>query len=292
MKSNVAQTWKKEKLGDLVSFKTGRLDSNAATENGAYPFFTCAQQTLQTDTYSFDGEFVLLAGNNANGVYPIKYYRGKFDAYQRTYVIRSLDEGVLDNRFLYYALRPKLEMLKSLSTGVATKFLTLSILREVEILVPPLEVQQQITRVLSAYDDLMENNAQRVAILEEMARSLYREWFVDFRFPGHDQAAMENGELGLLPHGWNVVSIGNRFTTVLGGTPNRKRLEYWQDGTIPWINSGKVNDLRVIDHSELITPLGLNRSSTKMMPKGTTVIAITGATLGQVSRLEIEACAN
>src|SRR3989442_863437 len=117
---------KVSKLGDLVSFKTGKLDSNAAKPNGAYPFFTCSQETLRTDTYSFDTECVLLAGNNANGIYPLKYYSGKFDAYQRTYVIRSLDPRRLLNRYLYYALRLELELLKSISTGAATKFLTLT----------------------------------------------------------------------------------------------------------------------------------------------------------------------
>ncbi|HEY2975872.1 MAG TPA: restriction endonuclease subunit S [Pyrinomonadaceae bacterium] len=94
--------WKEAKLGELVSFKTGKLDSNAATSSGNYPFFTCSQETLRTDTYSFDTECVLLAGNNAAGVYPLKYFRGKFDAYQRIYVIRSLDGDRLSNRYLYF----------------------------------------------------------------------------------------------------------------------------------------------------------------------------------------------
>src|SRR5712692_2130742 len=91
------------RLRDLVSFRTGKLDSNAAKPDGEYPFFTCSQQTLRTDTYSFDTECVLLAGNNANGIYPLKYYNGKFDAYQRTYVITSRDSNILTTRFLYYA---------------------------------------------------------------------------------------------------------------------------------------------------------------------------------------------
>lgn len=74
----------KYKLSELVSFKTGKLNSNAAVLNGKYPFFTCSQETYLTNTYSFDCECCLLGGNNANGVYPLKYYNGKFDAYQRT----------------------------------------------------------------------------------------------------------------------------------------------------------------------------------------------------------------
>jgi len=163
--------WTKTKLGHVVSFKTGKLDSNAATVDGAYPFFTCSQETYRTNTYSFDTEAVLLAGNNANGVYPLKYFRGKFDAYQRTYVLRSIDQKSLDNRFLFYALRPKLEIMRSISTGAATKFLTLTILKDLDLELPPVHHQRAIATTLSAYDDLIENNTRRIAILEEMARN-------------------------------------------------------------------------------------------------------------------------
>ena len=83
-----------QKLGDIASIKTGKLNSNVAKEKGKYPFFTCSQVTLKTNTYSFDTEAVLLAGNNAQGIFPIKYYEGKFDVYQRTYVIKSLKNNL------------------------------------------------------------------------------------------------------------------------------------------------------------------------------------------------------
>ncbi len=85
--------------------------------------------------------------------------------------------------------------------------------------------------------------------------------------------------------------LGNVCNCVLGGTPSRVKPEYW-NGTIPWINSGEVNNFRIIKPSETITELGLTKSATKLLPLKTTVIAITGATLGQVSLLEIDACAN
>jgi type I restriction enzyme S subunit len=125
-----------------------------------------------------------------------------------------------------------------------------------------------------------------------MARALYREWFVHFRFPGHETHPRVASPLGDTPKGWEVKRIGDVFQTVLGGTPSRAKPEFWEGGTIPWINSGKVNDLRITEASELITPLALEKSAAKLMPKGTTVLAITGATLGQVSYLEIETTAN
>lgn len=195
------------KLQDYVRFQTGKLNSNAAKADGAYPFFTCSQETYRTDTYSFDAECVLLAGNNANGIYPLKYFKGKFDAYQRTYVIRSSDENVLDNKYLFFALAPKLELLRNISTGAATQFLTLTILNDIVLELPPIEIQRRVASILYNYDGLIENNTRRIGILEEVARSLFREWFVNFRFPAHQKVALVESKIGLVPKGWLVQKV-------------------------------------------------------------------------------------
>ena len=215
----MANEWRTGKLGELVAFKTGKLDSNAAVPDGDYPFFTCSQETLRTNTFSFDTECVLLAGNNANGIYPLKYFHGKFDAYQRTYVVKPRDTELLTTKFLYYALRPKLSELRSFSTGAATKFLTLTILNETEIQVPPLPVQRRIAGILSAYDELMENSQRRIRLLEAMARALYREWFVHFRFPGHEKHPRVASPLGDIPQGWEVKKLKDACHLTMGQSP-------------------------------------------------------------------------
>ena len=116
-------------LGTLVTIKTGKLDSNAAVENGEYPFFTCAKETFKIDRYSFDTEAILLAGNNASGDFNVKHYKGKFDAYQRTYVITT-KPLIADVKFIYYQLDLQLNRLKNVSHGTATKYLTLPLLNE------------------------------------------------------------------------------------------------------------------------------------------------------------------
>ena len=200
--------WESLKLGSLVIFKTGKLNSNAAKPDGIYPFFTCSQETFLTDTYSFDTECVLLAGNNANGIFSIKYFSGKFDAYQRTYVIEPIDKGILNTRFLFYSLQCKLDYMRSVSTGAATKFLTLTILNDIDLKLPPLPTQRRIASILSAYDDLIENNTRRIRLLEAIAQAIYREWFVNFRFPGHEGAAWVDTEKGRLPQGWEMAKLG------------------------------------------------------------------------------------
>jgi type I restriction enzyme S subunit len=101
-----------------------------------------------------------------------------------------------------------------------------------------------------------------------------------------------DSELGLIPLGWEIEKIGNVLDTVLGGTPARKNKDYWENGNVPWINSGKVNEFRVINPTEFITNEALKKSATKLLPNRTTLLAITGATLGQISLNEIPCCAN
>lgn len=116
------------KWNDVFITTTGKLDSNASVEKGAYPFFTCSKELLRIDTYAFDQEALLLAGNNAAGKYDVKYYAGKFNAYQRTYVL-SLKEN-WSYRLFQYQLEDKLEYLQQQSLGGLTKYLTLKILGE------------------------------------------------------------------------------------------------------------------------------------------------------------------
>lgn len=112
------------KLSEIAKFKTGKLNSNAAEMNGRYPFFTCAPEPLKIDTYAFDTKAIILAGNNAEGNFHIQYFEGKFNAYQRTYIIETIDNSIVDIRYLYYALKMCLQHFKLISQGTATKFLS------------------------------------------------------------------------------------------------------------------------------------------------------------------------
>jgi type I restriction enzyme S subunit len=202
------------------------------------------------------------------------------------------DHQQSDVLFIKYSFDILKQQMQNISRGTTQDNFSLDKLLTFDFLTPPLPTQRKIAAILSAYDDLIENNLRRIKILEEIAQNIYREWFVKFRFPGHEKVKMVDSELGMIPEGWTITPIGQKFTTRLGGTPSRIKSEYWTNGTIAWVNSSKVNEIRIVTPSELITEEALDHSSTKIMPKRTTVIAITGATLGQVSLLEIEACAN
>ena len=195
--------WEIAKLGKIAIIRTGKLDSNAAVIGGRYPFFTCDPNTLSIDVWAYDTEAVLLAGNNASGNYTAKYYKGKFNAYQRTYIIESANEEELNIRYLYYALNQQLRLLKTMSSGSTTKFLTIRMLDNLDIPLIGINIQTQIVNILSAYDDLIENNQKQIKLLEEAAQRLYKEWFVDLRFPGHENTKIVDG----VPEGWNWCKL-------------------------------------------------------------------------------------
>ncbi len=110
--------------------------------------------------------------------------------------------------FVKYYLDTMKQQLKNVSKGATQDNLSLDKLLSFDILTPPLPTQHKIAAILSAYDDLIENNTRRIAILEEMAQSLYREWFVHFRFPGHEKIRMVESTLGMIPEGWEVQTLG------------------------------------------------------------------------------------
>jgi type I restriction enzyme, S subunit len=140
---------------------------------------------------------------------------------------------------------------------------------------PPLPEQKAIAEVLSSLDDKIDLLHHQNKTLEDMAQALFRKWFVD------------NPERKK----WEEKKIGDVLEIKLGGTPSTTKPEYW-NGDISWINSGEINKFRIFEPTKYITKLGLEKSATKLLPKGSTVIAITGATLGQVSLLEMDTCAN
>lgn len=198
--------WKEITLGEIAIFKTGKLNSNAAISNGEYPFFTCSPETLRINNYAFDQEAILLAGNNADGNFSIKYYKGKFNAYQRTYVITPI-RGKVDIKFLYYALSLCLKQFKNMSQGTSTKFLTVTILNSFSVQLPSISEQRRIASILSSLDRKIELNNKINADLEEMAQAIFKNWFVDFE-PFKDGEFVDS-ELGMIPEGWKVGTLGD-----------------------------------------------------------------------------------
>lgn len=198
----------------------------------------------------------------------------------------------VDKEFIYYILTSAnfKRNITNEATGTTIKNVSLKQMREYKFNIPcNLADQRRIASILSSLDRKIELNNKINADLEEMAQAIFKNWFVDFE-PFKDGKFVDS-ELGMIPEGWKVGTLGEFCKCLLGGTPSRSKEEYW-NGEVNWINSGEINKFRILEASEKITELGLAKSATKLLPKKTTVLAITGATLGQVSLLEIDTCAN
>lgn len=154
-------------LGEISTIKTGKLNSEAAVINGIYPFFTCSQETYRTNTFSFDQEAVLLAGNNASAIYPLKIYCGKFDVYQRTYVISSNNRFV-SNKQLYFVLKQQLNEFKGISSGTTTKFLTMKILTPLPVVIAPEDIATSFINITNKIFETIFQNQREIEHLREL----------------------------------------------------------------------------------------------------------------------------
>lgn len=167
---------KNVRLGDFVKIKTGKLDANANNPGGDYPFFTCAVEPLRINTFSYDCECVLVAGN---GDLNVKYYSGKFDAYQRTYIIESLNPQKLIAKYLFQFLSNYIFQLRNQSIGGVIKYIKMENLTEIKIPLPNINMQQKIAGILEQADAARQKRKQANQLTEQFLQSAFLEMFGD-----------------------------------------------------------------------------------------------------------------
>ncbi|MCM1124386.1 MAG: restriction endonuclease subunit S [Eubacterium sp.] len=154
-------------LEETSTIKTGKLNSEDAVANGRYPFFTCSQATYRTNTFPFDQEAVLLAGNNASAIYSLKIYCGKFDAYQRAYVIFSKNK-LVSNKQLYFVLKKQLNEFKGISSGTATRFLTMKILNPIPVVIASENIANSFINAIDKIFEVFYQNQSEIENLIEL----------------------------------------------------------------------------------------------------------------------------
>lgn len=162
-------------IGSVCDVKTGKLDANASNENGTYPFFTCSKEPLRINTFSYDAECVLIAGN---GDLNVKYYNGKFDAYQRTYII-TLKTGItnISVRYLFAFFSLYVETLRRKSIGGVIKYIKLGDITEAKIPIPSLKEQEQIVAELDLLTGIIDKQKQQLKELDTLAQSIFYDMF-------------------------------------------------------------------------------------------------------------------
>ncbi len=201
------------------------------------------------------------------------------------------DFGGNDERFVSYLLKT---VSVDGSTASAVPGVNRNHLHRLPVRRPPLHAQRRIAAVLSAFDELIEINERRIEVLEDLARSLYREWFVRFRFPGHEEAELVNSEIGPIPERWRVRPTREVLSPVGGGTPSKKREDYWEGGRIAWFTPSdltKAGTRFVAESGSRITRRGLANSNARLFPAGS-VLMTSRATLGVLGIATTDATCN
>jgi type I restriction enzyme S subunit len=198
---------------------------------------------------------------------------------------------IADYNFIFYLIKANIERIKSFGTGTTFAEVSASIVKNLKFNLPPLPTQTAIAEILSSLDDKIELNNKINQELENLAQALFKQWFIDFEFPNENGdpykssgGEMVDSELGEIPKGWEVKALGELIKLTGGGTPKRSNLEYW-DGNIKWFSIQDVpqnSQVFVIDTKETISQVGLAKSSTKLLPKGSTIITARG-TVGKLA---------
>jgi type I restriction enzyme, S subunit len=210
---------------------------------------------------------------------------------QRTILYRA-DPQKLDQHFLYYQMSgPYVKgIIHSKGSGSTVEHLRVPDAETLPIPVAPLKVQKKIAAILSTYDELIENNKRRIALLEKLAEEIYREWFVRLRFPGHKSVSVSKA----IPEGWKMIKVGQAFEYRGGGTPSKSVERYWQNGGIDWFTPSDITSADGIfleQSDEQCTDEGYNNSSAKLFPPYS-VMLTSRATIGAIGINTTPACTN
>ena len=304
--------WEKVKLGELYEVHNGLSKAGEFFGEG-YPFLTFSTvfnnyfipkqitdlvQSTEKEQESYSirrGDvFVTRTSETSDELgmscvalkdYPMATYNGF------TKRMRPITNRVFPEYIGYYMRLPSFRgEFRAFSTMTTRASLRNEDLLGLEVELPPIEIQKQIAEILTTYDNLIENNQKQIKLLEEAAQRLYKEWFVDLNFPGHENMKIVDG----VPEGWQIASIADICDTVGGGTPSTKIQSYYEKGDILWVTPTDITrnfSLALLDTEKKITPEGLKNSSAKMLP-AETILMTSRASVGFFGMCKYEVCTN
>lgn len=265
-----------KKVSEIANIKTGKYDANHAVKNGKYIFFTCGIGQSKANTFSFEGELVILPGNGAN-LGEVFYYDGKVEAYQRTYVLYNIE---CDSRYLYYFLKLNwYRHVKGREVGSATNYMKMKDISEFEIPLSFLQTQKKIVQALDKAQKIIDLRKEQIELLDELIQSVFYDMF---------------GDPAMNPKGLDKKQIGDIYEVRTGATPSRKNKEFWTNTNIPWVKTNEVINSTIVSTEESINQLAVEQTSVSLLPKNTILIAMygQGKTRGRIAKLGIDATVN
>lgn len=267
----------KQEFKDFVTLQRGfDLPKNSMVD-GPYPVVGSTSVIGYHSEYKVEGPGVVTGRSGSLGA--VQYIEGNFWAHNTALWVKDFKGNY--PRYVYYLL--KTLDLKRFNSGVGVPTLNRNDLDKLEIGVHNFHSQQVIASILSAYDDLIENNNRRFKILEEMAQAIYKEWFVNFRFPGYEEVKMVKSELGMIPEGWEVMRMGDFGEIITGKTPSKEKPEYYNDDYMPFIKTPDMHgNMFVLEVGEYLSKGGADSQNSKTLPENSICVSCIG-TVGIVS---------
>jgi type I restriction enzyme S subunit len=242
--------WEEIELGKVIDIFDSRRIPLSSMERqqrqGQYPYYGASGIIDYIDGYIFDGDYILIAedGENLNSrKLPVAFWgRGQFWVNNHAHIVKG-KPNLADDAFLMYWFAQA--DISGYVTGTAQPKLSQANLKLIKLALPPIEIQHRIADILSVYDELIENNCQRVKLLEQAALDLYEEWFAHFRFPNHENVPFVESGLGLIPQGWKVSKLGNLVeinARTIGKNPPQA-IEYVD---IASVSTGRIDTTQII----------------------------------------------
>lgn len=205
---------------------------------------------------------------------------------------KDFDES-LNSKYLYYWFQSYegYQKVDAIAKGTAQKAVPITTLKQLELYTPIIDLQNKIVNILSAYDSLIENNQKQIKLLEESVQRLYKEWFIDLRFPGYENVEIVDG----VPEGWNINRADHYFKITIGKTPSRAEKQWFAnsgEGT-PWISISDMGEAGAFAFysKEDLTAEAIVRHNMKVVPKGSVLVSFK-LTVGRVAITGIDMCTN
>lgn len=256
-------------MSDIFSFHNGKTPKGLI--KGKFPIYGSGGIMGTAEETNYENAIIIGRAGTSGSVAKCE---GKFWASDNTIILKPKNN--FDLTFLYYNL---LRIpLRSYAGGSAQPLITHGILSAIKIPLPPLATQKRIAEILGQYDDLIENNNRRIALLEQAAKHLYKEWFVRFKFPGHEKVKIVDG----LPKGWERKKLGEVGEIITGKTPSTKKKNYY--GTdIPFVKTPDMHNSPVVTQtSQYLSQEGAESQSNKYIRPYSVMVSCIG-TVGVVS---------
>lgn len=277
-------SFNKIKLGDAITLQRGFDITKSEQTEGEIPIVSSSGISSFHNQWKTKGPGVVIGRKGTLGT--VHYLKGNFWPHDTTLWVKDFKGN--NRRFTYFFLQTL--HLENFDTGSSNPTLNRNHIHKIKIIFPKLDEQQKIAAILSAYDELIENNQRRIALLEKMAEEIYREWFVRLRFPGHEKVKKVKG----VPEGWKLVKLEHAFKFTGGGTPTKEVNRYWDGGDVNWFTPSDItsaNGIFLEQSGEQCTEEGLNNSSAKIFP-AYSVMLTSRATIGAVGINLTPACTN